>query len=119
MHLLVWQSKDFVPLSSRVARKDRKDRSERVAIRFGENLRRCRRIAGLSQEELGERASLHRTEIGMLEKGQRVARIDTLVQLAGAMAIPPEDLVAGIAWTPGEAKDGDFSFGTPRRSGTG
>jgi hypothetical protein len=35
------------------------------------------------------------------------------------MAIPPEDLVAGIAWTPGEAKDGDFSFGTPRRSGTG
>jgi ribosome-binding protein aMBF1 (putative translation factor) len=119
MHRTVWQSKGFVPLSSRVARKDRKDRSERVAIRFGENLRRCRRIAGLSQEELGERASLHRTEIGMLEKGQRVARIDTLVQLAGAMAIPPEDLVAGIAWTPGEAKDGDFSFGTPRRSGTG
>ncbi len=119
MHRIVWQSKGLVALSPRVARKDRKDRSERVAIRFGENLRRCRRRAGLSQEELGERASLHRTEIGMLEKGQRVARIDTLVQLAGAMAIPPEDLVAGIHWTPGEAKEGDFAFGTPRRSGAG
>src|SRR6202789_1085409 len=118
MQLKALQTKPLLTLPSRVARENRKVVSEGVALRFGENLRRCRRIAGLSQEELGERASLHRTEIGMLEKGQRVARIDTLVQLAGAMAIPPEDLVAGIAWTPGEAKDGDFSFGTPRRSGT-
>ena len=98
--------------------KDKKQ-SEEIARRFGQNLRRARKRAAMSQEELAVGASLHRTEIGMLEKGQRVARIDTLVQLAGAMAIPPEDLVAGIAWTPGEAKDGDFSFGTPRRSGTG
>src|ERR1700742_4167224 len=119
MQLKTLQTKHLLPLSSRVAREERKVVTEGVALRFGQNLRRCRQIAGLSQEELGERASLHRTEIGKLEKGQRVARIDTLVQLAGAMAIPPEDLVAGIHWTPGEAKDGAFSFGTPRRSGTG
>jgi transcriptional regulator with XRE-family HTH domain len=96
-----------------VAREDRRELAERVALRFGQNLRRCRRIAGLSQEELGERASLHRTEIGKLEKGERVARIDTLVQLAGAMAIPPEELIDGIHWTSGEAKYGTFTFGTP------
>lgn len=95
-----------------MAREDRKRRSDEVAIRFGQNLRRCRQQAGLSQEELGERASLHRTEIGRLEKGARVARIDTLVQLAGAMAIRPEELVDGIHWTPGEAKYGTFTFGS-------
>ena len=85
-----------------------------MALRFGENLRRCRRRAGLSQEELAIRASLHRTEIGMLENGNRVARIDTLIQLAGAMAIPPGELIQGIHWTPGAARGGSLhASGTP------
>lgn len=86
-----------------------------MALRFGQNLRRCRQLAGLSQEELGERASLHRTEIGKLEKGERLARIDTLIRLAGAMAIRPEELVDGIHWTPVQAKYGTFTFGSPPR----
>lgn len=95
----------------------RKANSDGVALKFGQNLRRCRRLAGLSQEELAARASLHRTEIGKLEKGERIARVDTVVQLAGAMAIPPEDLIVGIYWTPVEPKNGGFSFGTtPRQS---
>jgi transcriptional regulator with XRE-family HTH domain len=85
-------------------------RSEEVAARFGRNLARCRRQAALSQEELGARASLHRTEIGLLEHGLRVARIDTLIKLAGAMAIPPSDLLEGIHWTPGDPRNGGFSF---------
>jgi transcriptional regulator with XRE-family HTH domain len=96
-------------------------RSEEVAARFGQNLVRCRRRAALSQEELGARASLHRTEIGLLEHGMRVARVDTLIKLAGAMAIPPSDLLEGIHWTPGETSGGGFSFGSsaraPRRRG--
>jgi transcriptional regulator with XRE-family HTH domain len=96
-------------------------RSEEVATRFGQNLLRCRRRADLSQEELGARASLHRTEIGLLEHGLRVARIDTLIKLAGAMAIPPGELVEGIHWTPGDPSSGGFSFGEsprpPRRRG--
>jgi transcriptional regulator with XRE-family HTH domain len=57
-----------------------------VAERFGENLMIYRKRAGLSQEELGFRASLHRTEISQLERGVRLARIDTLVKLAGALS---------------------------------
>jgi transcriptional regulator with XRE-family HTH domain len=98
-----------------MTREDRKVVSEGVALRFGQNLRRCRQLAGLSQEELGERASLHRTEVGKLEKGERLPRIDTLVRLAGAMAIPTGELVEGIHWTPAPAKVGTFTFGTPPR----
>ena len=61
-----------------------------VARRFGENLRRARKGAGLSQEELGVRASLHRTEIGLLERGERIPRIDTLVKLAARLGVRPE-----------------------------
>src|ERR1700749_2996276 len=95
----------------------RKARSREVAVSFGVNLRRVRRRVGLSQEELAVRASLHRTEIGMLENGKRLARIDTLIQLSGAMAVDPTELIAGISWPPGGVLGGSFGFesGDPQR----
>ena len=91
-------------------RQHRKKRSEEVAIRFGRNLARARRLAALSQEELGNRASLHRTEIGMLEQGTRLARVDTLMKLAGALSISPLELLDGIHWVPGNSAEGGFSI---------
>ena len=79
-----------------------------VAARFGENLMLYRKRANLSQEELGFRASLHRTEISQLERGVRLARIDTLIKLAGALSVPPGDLLKGMAWSPGGTRVGRF-----------
>jgi transcriptional regulator with XRE-family HTH domain len=98
--------------------RDGRIRSEEVATRFGRNLWRCRRRAALSQEELGNRAGLHRTEIGMLEQGTRLARVDTLMKLAGSLSISPMELLDGIHWTPAEGSDGGFSISErtlPRR----
>jgi transcriptional regulator with XRE-family HTH domain len=79
------------------------DDSIDVARRFGTNLRRARKQADLSQEEVGFRSSLHRTEIGLLERGARVPRIDTLVKLAGALGIRIDcALLDGMSWTPEE-----------------
>jgi transcriptional regulator with XRE-family HTH domain len=83
-------------------------RQVEIATRFGENLARRRREAQLSQEELGFRASLHRTEIGMLERGIRLPRIDTLIKLAGGLEIPPGDLLEGLDWVPGGPRVGQF-----------
>jgi transcriptional regulator with XRE-family HTH domain len=79
-----------------------------VAQRFGANLLGHRERLGISQEELAFRASLHRTEVGLLERGARVPRIDTLAKLAGALAIYPADLLDGIAWEPGTMRPGCF-----------
>jgi transcriptional regulator with XRE-family HTH domain len=84
-----------------------------VAGRFGQNLRRARSDADLSQEEVGIRASLHRTEIGLLERGERIPRIDTAAKLAGALGIPVAGLLAGIEWTPGDVRPGRFGGGQP------
>lgn len=85
-------------------------RSEEVAVQFGRNLFRCRRRAAMSQEELGNLASLHRTEIGMLEHGTRLARVDTLMKLAGALSVSPLELLEGIQWTPGNSAEGSFAI---------
>lgn len=80
-----------------------------IATRFGENLSRARREAGLTQEDVGIRASLHRTEIGLLERGERVPRIDTALKLAGAVGVSLGDLIEGIEWSPGTSSRGSFS----------
>jgi transcriptional regulator with XRE-family HTH domain len=79
-----------------------------IAARFGDNLARCRRQADLSQDELGVRASVHRTEISQLERGLRVARIDTLIKLAGSLEVSPDELLAGLSWDPGGTRIGRF-----------
>lgn len=79
-----------------------------VAERFGANLARCRRAADLSQEELSLRASLHRTEISQLERGLRLARVDTVAKLIGALEVDPGELFKGIGWQPGEVRAGAF-----------
>jgi transcriptional regulator with XRE-family HTH domain len=94
---------------------DRTIQSLDIAARFAENLVRCRKRAGMSQEELGIGASLHRTEISQLERGLRVARIDTLVKLAGALGISPCELIEGIHWTPGRATSGQFQVAATAR----
>jgi transcriptional regulator with XRE-family HTH domain len=66
--------------------------------RFAVNLRRARQKKQISQEELGFRCELHRTEISLLERGGREPRLGTIVKLAGALGMTPEDLCAGIEW---------------------
>jgi transcriptional regulator with XRE-family HTH domain len=85
------------------------DAARHIANLLGANLKRARREADLSQEELGYRSSLHRTEISGIERGLRVIRVDTLVKLAGGLGIPPSELMRGIEWSPGELRRGSFA----------
>jgi transcriptional regulator with XRE-family HTH domain len=78
--------------------------SRDCAAGFGENVRRCRRQVGISQEELGWRSSLHRTEVGLLGRGSRMPRIDTLIKVACALGVEPGVLLAGIDWMPEETE---------------
>lgn len=87
-----------------------------VREQFAANLARVRKRAGISQEELCFRASLHRTEIGMLERGIRLPRIDTLVKLCGALEIPPGELLRGIEWRSGRHQAGEFRMERSRSS---
>jgi DNA-binding XRE family transcriptional regulator len=78
--------------------------------RFAANLIRCRKEAGLSQEELARRAALNRTQISLLENSQRTPRIDTVVKVAGALGVDPAALLRGMRWTPSETRPGAFDL---------
>jgi transcriptional regulator with XRE-family HTH domain len=68
--------------------------SHRSRELFARNLRAARRRAGLSQERLSELARLHRTEISLLERGERDPRLTTVFRLADALGLQAAALLA-------------------------
>lgn len=79
-----------------------------AAQQFGVNLKRQRRLADMSQDEVATRAGVHRTEVSQLERGLRHARVDTVAKLAAAIDIDPGELFKGIVWEPGKVRIGRF-----------
>lgn len=65
-----------------------------VAV-FAKNVRRRRLELGLSQEALAERAGVHRTYIGMLERSEKNVTIYNIWRLAAALDVAPSDLLIG------------------------
>lgn len=88
--------------------------SDELRARFGINLRECRRLLGISQLELSLRAETHMNAISTLELGQRLPRIDTFIRLVGALETTPNELAAGILWTPAEPVVVPGGFEVPR-----
>jgi transcriptional regulator with XRE-family HTH domain len=72
--------------------------------RFAINLRKARQKKQISQEELGFRCDLHRTEISLLERGGREPRLATIMKLAAALDSSPDELCRGIRWLPSQSR---------------
>ena len=61
------------------------------------NLRRLRTSAGLSQEELAERAGLHRTYISSVERAQRNVSLENLFKIARGLKVNAQDLIGPVS----------------------
>ena len=67
-----------------------------IRRRVGRNVRRLRKERGLSQEELGFEAELHRTYISGVERGIRNPTVLVLEQIAIALSTPVHTLLEPI-----------------------
>jgi DNA-binding XRE family transcriptional regulator len=72
--------------------------------RFGKSLKRHRRDADLSMDELSERTGLHRSEICKLEKAHREPRLTTIIKVARGLRIDPSRLLDGVDAPVGDAQ---------------
>ena len=61
------------------------------------NLRRLRTSAGLSQEELADRAGLHRTYISSVERAQRNVSLENLFKIARGLEVNAQDLIGPVS----------------------
>lgn len=67
---------------------------ERVRAVVASRIRELRQGRGLSQEELADRAGVHRTYVGMLERRQSNPSLHVLAKIAEALVVTVSDLIA-------------------------
>ncbi len=60
---------------------------------FAERVRTQRRLAALSQEELADRAGVHRTYVGQVERGEVNISIDNIARISAALELPAFELL--------------------------
>ena len=67
-----------------------------VLKRFGNRIRDFRMQKALSQEKLAEQSGLHRTYIGMVERGEKNVSLKNILKISKALNIKPEELFKGF-----------------------
>ena len=63
---------------------------------LGEELRKSRLAAGLSQEELAAHADVSRQYVSLLELGQKSPTVDVLIRVCKAMGISAGELLLRV-----------------------
>jgi transcriptional regulator with XRE-family HTH domain len=64
-----------------------------LRVEFGKKVRAKRYEMGLTQEELAEKADLHTTYLGSVERGERNIALENIISLAKALKCSPKDLM--------------------------
>ncbi len=65
---------------------------EAILIKFGQKIRQERLKQNLSQEELAEKANLHRTYVGMIERAEKNITLINIEKIANALGVSISDL---------------------------
>lgn len=65
-------------------------------LAFARTLRQLRRERDLSQEALASRANLHPKHISDIERATKEPRLFTIVRLARALDMAPDELIAAM-----------------------
>lgn len=60
---------------------------------FGRNVQKYRVEQNISQEKLAEKAHLHRTYIGMVERAERNITLINMLKIANALGVEIEELL--------------------------
>lgn len=69
----------------------------KILKNFGDVIRARREsLDNMSQEELADKAGMHRTYIGGIEQGRRNLGLLNIIKIAKALEIQPEDLFAAM-----------------------
>jgi len=61
--------------------------NKNLALKFGEVIRTLRKDQNISQEELAFKAGVHRTYIGMIERGEKNITLENIQKLSHALNI--------------------------------
>jgi transcriptional regulator with XRE-family HTH domain len=69
---------------------------QEILQKLGDRIRKERRRKGFSQEAFADECGLHRTAVGLLERGKSIPRLDTLLIVSQHLGMPVSQLLQGL-----------------------
>jgi transcriptional regulator with XRE-family HTH domain len=63
-----------------------------ILVKFGQKVRYRRFELGLSQEELAEKAKVHRTYVGMIERAEKNITLINIEKIAKALGLSLDEI---------------------------
>jgi transcriptional regulator with XRE-family HTH domain len=63
---------------------------------LGKRIAELRKQRGFSQEDFAEECGLHRTEMGLLERGKTIPRLDTLLLVSKSLKLTISELISSL-----------------------
>lgn len=63
-----------------------------ILVKFGKKIMELRNSLGISQEELADKAGLHRTYIGMIERAEKNVTLINIEKIANALDVNIKEL---------------------------
>ncbi len=67
-----------------------------ILVQFGKKVREERKKLGYSQEVLAEKAGVHRTYIGMIERGEKNITLANIQKVSKALKVKISELTKGL-----------------------
>ena len=67
-----------------------------MRVLVGENVRRTRKLRGLTQEQFADKSGFSQQYLSSLENGKRNPSIITLYEIATALAVAPSELLKAV-----------------------
>ena len=63
-----------------------------ILVSFGQNVQKTRLALGFSQEQLAEKAGVHRTYVGMIERAEKNITLCNIERIANALGVSIKEL---------------------------
>ena len=63
-------------------------------VDLGKKIRQVRRQKSMTQEQLAEKAGISASFLGHIERGTRIASLETLIELCNTLQVSPDNLLS-------------------------
>ena len=67
-----------------------------LSIALGKRIRQYREAKYMRQEDLAEKTNLSVTYVGMIERGERMPKLDTFVEIANVLGVTADQLLYDV-----------------------
>ena len=94
--IAIEQEQSQTGLDSAEREQIRAERKQATRDRIGQRIAQLRKLAGMSQEQLSERAGLQRTHVSRIEAGKYAVTLETIQAIAEALGMTVDIIDPGL-----------------------